>query len=94
VKEAYNLFNEVADELFGPEDFRKTEAKADKEGKEEEEESHSEEEEDIDAAFDKVGSNSMFRFLDHRFKSTRRITDTYIYRTLTENPFGIPVSSF
>jgi len=50
VKEAYNLFNEISDKLFGPEVFKGE--GADEEGKEEKEEDD-DEEEDIDAAFDK-----------------------------------------
>jgi len=49
VREAYNLFNEIADKLFGPEVI-----KGDGENEEkEEDEDDEEEEEDIDAAFDK-----------------------------------------
>ena len=48
MREAYNLFNEIADKLFGPEVI-----KGDGENEEKEEEDYDDEEEDIDAAFDK-----------------------------------------
>ena len=52
MREAYNLFNEISDQLFGPEVFKgdgeKTEA--------EEADDDDEEEEDIDAAFEKEKS--------------------------------------
>jgi hypothetical protein len=54
VKEAYNLFNEVADQLFGPEDLQQAsgeEAAAPVEDS-------GDEVEDIDAAFDKVSCTS------------------------------------
>jgi len=49
VREAYNLFNEISDKLFGPEVFKGEDGED--EGKEDEEDE--EDEEDIDAAFDK-----------------------------------------
>ena len=52
MREAYNLFNEISDQLFGPEVFKgdgeKTEA--------EEADDDDDEEEDIDAAFEKEKS--------------------------------------
>jgi len=58
VKEAYNLFNEVADKLYGPEDLQQDQDKAavDAVAGDAVEESGEEEEEDIDAAFEKVSS--------------------------------------
>ena len=49
MREAYNLFNEVSDKLFGPEEA----FKGDGEDAEKEEDEDEDEEEDIDAAFDK-----------------------------------------
>ena len=46
VREAYNLFNEISDKLFGREVFKG-------DGEEEKLEDEDDEEEDIDAAFDK-----------------------------------------
>ena len=59
MKEAYNLFNEVADELFGPEDLQQdsgqgVEGKTEKGEHMEENTEENDSEEDIDAAFDKV----------------------------------------
>ena len=54
MREAYNLFNEISDKLFGPEVF-----KGDRDGEEkpeEEEADDDDEEEDIDAAFEKEKS--------------------------------------
>ena len=56
MREAYNLFNEISDQLFGPEVF-----KGDRDGEEKTEEDEAdddddEEEEDIDAAFEKEKS--------------------------------------
>ena len=49
MREAYNLFNEISDKLFGPEEA----FKGDGEDAEKEEDEDEDEEEDIDAAFDK-----------------------------------------
>ena len=62
VKEAYNLFNEVADELFGPEDLQQdsghgVERKTEKGENMEENLEENDSEEDIDAAFDKVSTS-------------------------------------
>jgi hypothetical protein len=59
VNEAYNLFNAVADQLYGPEDVQCPEkAPGDGDGggdgAQPEEDNGEEEEEDIDAAFEKV----------------------------------------
>ena len=55
MREAYNLFNEISDQLFGPEVF-----KGDRDGEEkteaEEADDDDDEEEDIDAAFEKEKS--------------------------------------
>ena len=48
MREAYNLFNEISDKLFGPEEAFKGDGED-----AEKEEDEDEEEEDIDAAFDK-----------------------------------------
>ena len=50
MREAYNLFNEISDQLFGPEVF-----KGDRDG-EEKTDDDDDEEEDIDAAFEKEKS--------------------------------------
>jgi hypothetical protein len=55
VNEAYNLFNAVADQLYGPEVMQCSEkAPGDGGGDALPEEDNGEEEEDIDAAFEKV----------------------------------------
>ena len=55
MREAYNLFNEISDQLFGPEVFQ-----GDRDGEEkteaEEADDDDDEEEDIDAAFEKEKS--------------------------------------
>jgi hypothetical protein len=74
VNEAYNLFNAVADQLYGPEDMQCSEKAPGDEGGDAgrgalpEEDNGEEEEEDIDAAFEKVRwPISIFRV---RFPST------------------------
>ncbi len=65
MNEAYNLFNAVADQLYGPEDMQCSEKAPGDEGGGgvalPEEDNGEEEEEDIDAAFEKVrGPISVF----------------------------------
>ena len=56
MREAYNLFNEISDQLFGPEVFKGDRDGEEKTEAEEADVDDGDEEEDIDAAFEKEKS--------------------------------------